>query len=244
MSDGQPAWEDDLRLLGLLWHGRVPSTFGPKALLGVPGIARAAVRIADAEGFAAVSMQRVAAELGFTKMALYRHIAGRAELLALMIEEAVGEPPQLHDLPGGWQQRLRVWAEALRAEWLRHPWLPGITIGARVMGPRELSWTEAAVATLDDSGLGPHERRSAVATLSRHVRGTHSGDVGGTQLWTVGGKLHDELQALMLQDPDRYPGLLAAAAQQPSPLDDDEEWQFGLRCILAGLAALVAPPSR
>lgn len=242
--DENGSGEDDVRLLRLLWHGREPSTRGPKALLGVSGMARAAVRIADAEGLAAASMQRVAAELGFTKMALYRHIAGKAELLALMIEEAVGEPPQLQDVPGGWQHRLRVWAEALRAEWLRHPWLPGITTGARIMGPRELSWTETAVATLDESGFGPQERRSAVATLSRHVRGTQSGDAGGTQLWTVRGRLHDELQALMQQAPDRYPGLLAAAAEQPSSAEEDEEWQFGLRCILAGLAELVAARSR
>ncbi|MFI0453213.1 TetR family transcriptional regulator [Actinomadura sp. 6N118] len=46
--------------------------------------------MAGAEGLAALSMQRVAGELGFTKMALYRHVSGKAELIAVMIEEAVG----------------------------------------------------------------------------------------------------------------------------------------------------------
>src|SRR6266540_3558611 len=80
----------------LLWGLRTPPSRGPKP----------AIEIADADGVAAVSMQRVASRLGFTKMALYRYVADKAELLAIMIETAAGEPPDLGSIPGGWRPKL------------------------------------------------------------------------------------------------------------------------------------------
>ena len=72
-----------------LWGGRSGATRGPKPGLSLEGIAEAAIAIADAEGLAAVSMQRVAADLGFTKMSLYRYLPGKAELVALMVERGL-----------------------------------------------------------------------------------------------------------------------------------------------------------
>jgi hypothetical protein len=54
-------------------------------------VADAAVDIADTDGLSAVSMQRVAAQFAVTKMALYRYVASKAELLAVLIEAAVGD---------------------------------------------------------------------------------------------------------------------------------------------------------
>src|SRR5919112_272562 len=68
-------------LVELLWGLRQPPSRGPKPTLSVGRIVEAAVDVADAEGLAAVSMQRVADALDVTKMALYRYLAGKAELL-------------------------------------------------------------------------------------------------------------------------------------------------------------------
>src|SRR5689334_10146250 len=62
-----------------LWDGRAQPTRGPKPALTLEGITDVAIAVADAEGLAAVSMQRVAAELGKTKMSLYRYLPGKAE---------------------------------------------------------------------------------------------------------------------------------------------------------------------
>ena len=86
---------------------------GPKPALTLEAIAETAIRVADADGLDAVSMQRVAAELGFTKMALYRYLPGKSDLLALMVEHALGGPPDLGDVT--WRQGLRAWAHALLA---------------------------------------------------------------------------------------------------------------------------------
>ena len=70
------------------WAPRPRPTRGPKPALTLGQIADAAIAVADAEGLAAVSMQRVAADLGYTKMSLYRYLPGKAELVAAMIERA------------------------------------------------------------------------------------------------------------------------------------------------------------
>ncbi|MFC7761642.1 TetR/AcrR family transcriptional regulator [Catellatospora bangladeshensis] len=112
-----------------LWAVRAQPTRGPKPALTLDRIAEAAVAVADAEGLAAVSMQRVAADLGFTKMSLYRYLPGKAELVALMVEHAVGAPPELD--PADWRTALRDWAHHLLAAYVRHPWALEATVGPR-----------------------------------------------------------------------------------------------------------------
>lgn len=66
-------------------------------------IAAAGIDIADRDGLSAVTMQRVAERLGVTKMALYRYVPGKVELVALMIDLGIGEPPRLATIAGGWR---------------------------------------------------------------------------------------------------------------------------------------------
>src|SRR5688500_13948513 len=104
----------------LLWGHRGQPTRGPRPALTLASIADAAIKVADEEGLDAVSMQRVAGALDVTKMALYRYVSSKAELLAVMTEIAVGEPPVL--TAGDWRGRLAEWAGLLRATWREHPW--------------------------------------------------------------------------------------------------------------------------
>src|SRR5580658_3820692 len=93
--------------LDLLWGRRERGRRGPKPGLSVDGIVDAAVRIADAEGLEAVSMARVAKELGFTTMSLYRYVASKDELLQLMWN-ASAQGAETLELEGtGWRERLR-----------------------------------------------------------------------------------------------------------------------------------------
>jgi len=102
---------------------RTVTRMGPKPALTLEGIADAAVTIADAEGIGAVSMQRVAAEFAYTKMSLYRYVKGKDELIAAMIDRAVGDPPVLA-AARGWRKPLEAWIRLLADTWERHPWLP------------------------------------------------------------------------------------------------------------------------
>lgn len=78
----------------LLWGTRQRPKRGPKPALTLEGIVAEAVAIADVDGLAELSMQRLAQGLGFTKMSLYRYVPGKAELTALMLDSALGAPPR------------------------------------------------------------------------------------------------------------------------------------------------------
>src|SRR2546430_15912316 len=99
---GESAHDEQAGTVELLWGLRERPTRGPKPALSIERIAAAAVAVADVEGMAAVSMQRVASELDFTKMSLYRYVTGKDELIAAMIEAAGGGPPDPSEGPGGW----------------------------------------------------------------------------------------------------------------------------------------------
>lgn len=222
----------------LLWGLNDRPAKKPRPALTVPRIADAAMELADAEGMAAVSMQQVATRLDVTKMALYRHVANKAELIAVMIETAVGEPPDLGRLPGSWRPKLERWATLMKRTWERHSWLPVATAGERMMGPRETGWTESAVAALTGTGLSGGERMDAVFVLSGHIRNTRSAATSGTQPWTTQRKLSPFIAGYLRQQSDRFPALIAATDDPGnSPLDNG--WQFGLDRILDGIAVLI-----
>ena len=220
--------EQPQRTVDLLWGLRAAPSRGPKATLTVEKIAEAAVQVADTDGIDAVSMQRVAESLDFTKMSLYRHVSGKGDLVAVMIEHAVGEPPEVHRMKGGWRPRLERWARSLSSSWEEHPWLPAVTVGDRVMGPREMGWVEAAVAALGETPLSATERMDVVTLISGHIRNTQALDDAGTQPW------HDRSHVELVRDrPDQFPALHEMTARRTRTPRQTRD--FGLQCVLDGV---------
>lgn len=218
-----------------LWGERAVPTRGPKPALSLEAIADAAIAVADAEGLAAVSMQRVAADLGFTKMSLYRYLPGKAELVALMVEQAIGEPPELR--AGGWREALTEWSELLFAAYLRHPWAVGATVGSRPLGPRELGWMECALAGLGpDSRLTGAERLDVVAVLAGHARmlvQQAEAQLNEVQMMAAVGEV-------MRRHGERFPYLAAAMTETAVQGGQNQAFAFGLNRILDGLESLIS----
>ncbi|MGW3233053.1 TetR/AcrR family transcriptional regulator [Kitasatospora sp. NPDC001095] len=219
----------------LLWGPPARPTRGPKPALSLERIAAAGVEVADAEGLDAVSMQKVAGLLDFTKMSLYRYVPGKAELIALMVESAVGAPP---DAPtgAGWREQLTAWSHHLAESFARHPWLLDATVGARALGPRELAWLERAVAALDGHGLTGPERMDAAVLLTGHVRGITAQSRAAGPAGTPEAELLAALGTVVREHADRFPAVAAAMAD---PEGRDQALEFGLERILDGLAALI-----
>jgi AcrR family transcriptional regulator len=224
-------------LVELLWQLRERPTRGPKPSLTLERIAAAAMAIADAGGLDALSMQRVAADLGLTKMALYRYVAGRDELVAVMVDAAVGEPPNLAREAGGWRGKLTAYARLLWETWDRHPWIPGATVGARVMGPNEVGWVESAVRVLAETGLDGPAQLNAVQLLSGHIRNAQAGGARGSLPWSADHRLDSAMADLLHAQRDRYPAV-TAAVDGAADTDTDAR-MFGLDCILDGLEMLI-----
>src|ERR1700722_3758302 len=134
--------------LDLLWGRRAPGRRGSKPGLSVDGIVDAAVRFADGEGVEAVSMARLARELGFTTMSLYRYVTNKDELLQLMWNaSAQGAEPLVLEGPD-WRQRLRMWAEIQRDMLDHHAWVTQMPIAAPPLAPNSLTFVERGLETL------------------------------------------------------------------------------------------------
>ncbi|WP_084965878.1 TetR/AcrR family transcriptional regulator [Thermoactinospora rubra] len=234
---------DEAGVLGVLWSREEQTVRKARPALSLDLIARSAIEIADAEGIAAVSMQRVAGDLGFTKMSLYRYVANKAELMAVMIDTAVGEPPELDGVPGGWRPKLERFAEQLTATWERHPWLPSVTTGNRMMGPNEIGWIDTAIRALADTCLTAGERMAAVFLLFAHIRNTQSTAAAGTQPWTTEGSVAVAIGELMARHGERFPDLTRVMAEIGDSLADNGR-RFGLDCILDGIACRIAQRER
>jgi AcrR family transcriptional regulator len=113
-------------------------------------ITTAALGIADRDGLDAVSMRRVAADLGTGAASLYRYIETREELLDLMTDAVGGE----HPLPaptGDWLADMVAIGEHSRALMRAHPWLPGLVITHPVVGPNGVAMLEHVL-----TALAPH----------------------------------------------------------------------------------------
>ncbi|MGD3107182.1 TetR/AcrR family transcriptional regulator [Streptomyces sp. YGL11-2] len=226
----------------LLWGGRERPSRGPKPTLSLEQITRAAIALADIGGLGAVSMQRVAAELDFTKMSLYRYVPGKTELVALMIDMAMGEPPRpVAAAAGDWRGALREWAKALAAVFHRHPWLLTAAVGPRVMGPNELGWTETALTALTESGLTGGEQLDAVVLVSGHIRNiaqvSASMGLGSARAKEPEAVMSAALNELLVGRSERFPAVAAAVAATAADESRDQAWEFGLERILDGLAA-------
>ena len=229
----------------LLWGRQQRPRRGPKPSLSLDRIVTTAVELADADGLASLSMQHLAERLGCAKMALYRYVPGKAELVALMLDTAIGEPPQLApDEQAGpgeerWRAVLGLWAVTIFDRYRAHPWAIEASAGARPTGPQEMAWMETALAALADTGLTGSERLDTVVLLNGHVRSLAQVAAGQPD---PEGEMARQVGAALAAQPDRYPQVLAAFSASPRS-EQDNALQFGIDRILDGLAAPITARS-
>ncbi|UNK69988.1 TetR/AcrR family transcriptional regulator C-terminal domain-containing protein [Microbacterium sp. H1-D42] len=220
---------------GVLWTAPPTGRRGPKPQHSLAGIAAAAIAVADAEGLAAVTMQRVAECLDTTKMALYRYLPARSDLDAIMLDSALGTPPAHID--SGWRETLTAWTRSLFDRAVQHPWTAELTQHPHVPGPAELAWYEAGLAATAALPLSGGERLDLLALLSGHALSLVRQRTGST---SPEADLAAGLAPVLAAHGDRYP--LTSAAFSTAALDDsrDQALQFGIEAILTGIAAMVA----
>jgi AcrR family transcriptional regulator len=151
-----------------------PESIGRRAPRSRADIADAAIAVADAEGIEAVSMRRVAAELGLGTMSLYHYVRGTDELLDLMTDGIMGG--QLVDdaeLRKGWRAGLRAIAVATRRNFERHPWMIGaMRPRPRALpGPNALRHFDQSVAAVADTGADLPTQMEIIAVVDDYVFG-------------------------------------------------------------------------
>lgn len=248
----QPA-ADKPSALELAWGLHEGGRRGPKPGLTLAEIVAAAIAVADAEGIEAVSMQRVASELGFTPMALYRYVPSKDDLVMLMVDAAGGEALSAAVAEDAdWRSGLERWARAQMAIFERHPWITGLPISGPPMLPNQVAWMEIALSHLASCPLSMSERVAVMTLLASYVRSHHRLFAEmGEAAEQEGRSLKESEQRYMqvlrqIVDPVRFPHVAAAFAEgsaQPGLDDVRAEFEFGLGRILDGVAQLIGERS-
>lgn len=166
-----PEPTDAARLLRLLWRrqlGEETGARGPRKKFSLDQIIDAGIALADKEGLANFSMRRVAEQLGISATSLYTYVPGRAELIGLMIDEAVGRATMpAHE--GGLRDRLTAIAELLWAEYHRHPWLLEGQRHRPWIGPNVSARYEWELAAVEGCGLSDLAMDHLISLIETHT---------------------------------------------------------------------------
>jgi AcrR family transcriptional regulator len=185
-----------------IWARPEPAARRPK--FSREQIAAAALEIADAEGFEAVSMRRIAARLGAGTMSLYRYIATKADLLALIDDALRGEALAPEPLPAGWREALTLVARQTRDAYLRHPWavrvLPGgPAADTTLAGPNGLRHAEQSLAALASAPLDMDAKADLLAIVDDYVFGhlLHAADLTERDAGRLAGRFDQGLRLLL-----------------------------------------------
>jgi AcrR family transcriptional regulator len=192
-------------------------------------------------------MSRVATELGSSAMSLYRCLTAKHELLALMVDAAIGPMPARRQAEENWRARLSRWAWGYLATYRRHPWVLWIPISGPASTPNLTAWLEDGLSSLRDPGLSESEKLSVMLLISGFVR--NAATLEADLVAAASASADPEKQIMptwgrtlaRLTDADRFPALHAALASGVFDQDDDIdiEFSFGLERVLDGIDALV-----
>ncbi|MEV6410067.1 GntR family transcriptional regulator [Kribbella sp. NPDC051718] len=141
-------------------------------LLSKEEVVRTAVWIADREGLGALSMRRMATELGVSTMALYRYVGGKEALVLQMVDVAIGEFPMPRQEPAGWRAVIEAAARAQWAAYKKHLWLASaVSIGRPQVLPNLLPHTDAVLRAVGGFGVDANTSMYAAITVFGYVRG-------------------------------------------------------------------------
>ncbi|MFB6893022.1 TetR/AcrR family transcriptional regulator [Kitasatospora sp. NPDC056327] len=253
MASDRSSAGDPARTLALLWGESAqekPGRRGPRQAKSPAEIAAAAIALADAEGVEAVTMRRVAQELGVSPMALYTYVPGKAELLDLMLDTVYAAMPRSAPEGDGWRARAAAVAEDNRLLHRTHPWAVAVATSRPPLGPGLMAKYEYELRALEGSGLPDVELDAAlthllgfVATCARMAADARAvqqeSALTDAQWWAANAGL-----LARVFDAERYPVAArvgsAAGEAHGGAYDPDHAYAFGLARVLDGLAALVA----
>jgi AcrR family transcriptional regulator len=214
-------------------------------------IVDAAIAIADAEGSGAISMRRIAQVLRAGTMSLYWHVANKEQLLDLMLDALIGEI-EVHEPTGDWRADLRTQARNERAMLLRHAWVMDFIGGRPPLGPNTLLHMDRHLGALDGLGLDIATAMSVLGTVQTYVMGSALREMQEARVQ------RDEERADVTEEawePMRHAWrnrldadgrfthvvrFLDAGIDPDAEETRDERFEFGLDCVIDGIAGKIA----
>jgi TetR/AcrR family tetracycline transcriptional repressor len=216
------------------------------AKLSKAAVVERALALADELGLEALTIRRLAQELGVTPMALYWHFRSKETLLAGLGDRVWAEIDVDIDPAADWPAQLRGLLESLVQMLRAHPSASQLLLaGEKMHGEASIMATETTLAVLRRGGFSPEQAseiaRSALWTALTLVMSEPGFDPAGTPEERTELMRQSRIRLAMLP-PDRFPCVVEAAGPLTACDDPDFHYQFGIDLFIAGAVAVAASP--
>ncbi|MER5558614.1 MULTISPECIES: TetR/AcrR family transcriptional regulator [unclassified Streptomyces] len=217
----------------VIWARPERAGRGPRPAFSRADIAAAAVRIADTEGIDALSMRRVAAEIGCGTMSLYNYVPRKEDLYELMVD-AVSAEYDLCDPTGDWRADVLALAHQTRALMHRHPWVPRLMSPVYGFSPNALRYLEHCMTCLDPLEAKYGTKMELIASVTGVVTTYVANEIATAERtrslpWSPEQEQSVRIAYLFSQvATGRYPRLAAAFAEDSGPIDLDAVFERAL----------------
>ena len=216
---------------------RHAATTEPRAKLSRELVLQKALEIADTEGIQALSMRRLAQELGVEAMSLYHHFANKERLLDGMIDRVFTEMEVPSE--GTWTSRIHARAHSARAALVRHRWALGLTDSRVSPGPANLHHHNAVLECFRTSGFSVAAAAHAYSLLDSYVYGYTLQQL--SLPFNTSEEAGPAAESIMAEvAAGDYPYLIETAVEHvlKPGYDYKEEFEIGLRLVLEGIGKL------
>jgi AcrR family transcriptional regulator len=220
--------------------GRRPTEVANRAPVNLERTLGAALTVADSEGIQAVTMRRLARELGVEAASLYHHVDGKDQILDGLVDVVAAEiePPQVS---ADWREAISQRAHHTRACLRRHPWAVSLMASRTSPGPATLRLLETGIRCFREGGFSVPLAARAVSTVDSYVHGFVLQEVNlpfrnKSELAAMTGAIMEAFPA------SEFPYLFEMTVEhvlQPG-YDYGNEFDSGLTVVLNGVASLLA----
>jgi AcrR family transcriptional regulator len=202
-------------------------------------VLQAAMALADAGGVEALSMRKLAKELGIEAMSLYNHVKNKDDLIDGMLDLVFDEIE--HPAPGvEWRTALHRRAVTTREALRRHPWANGLMEGRARPGPSSARLHEAVLRCLREAGFSIEDTARAYSIQDSFIYGfaLQERSLPAFESAEVGAQVAERV--LRLVDPEALPYTYEMVAKHVAAggYNLTAEYEFGLELILDGLERL------
>lgn len=233
-------------LIDLLWrdHPDAPpgGTRGPRAKISTGAVVEKAIGLADADGLAAVTIRRLAAELDISSMSVYTHVLSRDDLVVLMADAVHARMARAPFGRLGWRARVRQVAETNLALLQEHPWLHDVADDRTALGPGTIAKYDHELAALGPLALDPVTCDAALTFVLDFVRASARALRPRPRAGELAAHWPEWSTRLASYVGDDYPLARsvggAAGEAMGGVADPSMAWDFGLALVIDGLATL------
>jgi len=252
MPEDQPEHEDQAVNKNKeepIWMRPVRTPQSQRPSLAREQIVRAAIELANAEGLQALTMRRLAKKLGAGAMSLYWHIPNKDDLLDLMLDAAFGEVELPEQPSTDWRADLRLFARHMLSVLRRYTWLPSLISSRPLPSPNRVRYVERFLSELAGLGLDFTIIGGILNMVEAYVDGFAQHEAAPEAIRRRTGMTEAEWRATFaaylqtILSGGQYPTLERLIAGN-TVINADATFEFGLECLLDGIAVRIATASR